>query len=150
MGNPGIKVVHYSITFFSSEAPPPKSKIYTRTGDKGSTSLFSGSRVPKTHSLIETLGNTDELSSCIGVALEYCRRQPNLGSLCEQLVYIQCRLQELNSHVATPGGDKKPTVIFDEGGVATKQVERWIDEMDNQLPPLKMFVLPVRKFSITS
>jgi cob(I)alamin adenosyltransferase len=108
----------------------------------GKTSLYNGTRVPKTHVIIETLGSTDELTSTIGVALEYCRLCPPLEVLCEQLVYIQCRLQELNSHIATPDGDTKPSIIFDPDGSHTKQLEEWIDGMDYKLPPLASFILP--------
>jgi hypothetical protein len=105
-------------------APPAtgkRFKIYTRTGDAATTSLFTGERRPKDDAEFEVLGNTDELSSFIGLALAQLSASPDLPGaadasdgvveedaevgaleLVAQLVQIQCTLQELGSHVATP------------------------------------------------
>ena len=99
---------------------------------------MTGERVKKKDELVEALGNNDELSSNIGVAMEFCRQHQELESLVGQLVNIQCRIQELNSSVASRGS--RP---FDESGVHTKTLEEWIDAMDTQLPLLKSFILPV-------
>lgn len=61
----------------------------------------------------------------------------------EQLIYIQCRLQELNSHIATPEGVKARKVQFDVEGAVVRRLEGWIDEFDAKLPPLTTFILPV-------
>lgn len=126
------------------EPKPRKARIYTRTGDKGTTSLYSGERVSKTHSIIATLGDNDELTSQLGVTLEFCRQHPVVRAhLEEQLLYIQCRLQELNSHIATPGDGEARRVLFDVKGTVVAQLERWIDDLDVKLPPLTTFILPV-------
>jgi cob(I)alamin adenosyltransferase len=122
--------------------PPPKSKIYTRTGDKGKTSLHSGIRVSKTNAIIKALGDADELTSNIGVAMEYCKSTRELSSVVEQLFFIQCRLQELNSHIATPTSNGREPIEFDRDGNHTKQLEKWIDLMDVKLPTLTRFILP--------
>ena len=54
-----------------------KSNLYTRGGDKGESSLYNGSRVPKDNSIFEALGGTDELNAHLGVAREYCRLDKN-------------------------------------------------------------------------
>lgn len=148
-----------------STKDPPKSKIYTRTGDKGTfircsysllyslacllafkgtTLLHNGTRVPKTHCIPTTLGENDELTSHLGVALEFCRSHTSLADLCQQLVYIQCRIQELNSHIATPDKDsQKYRNPYDPEGQYVRQLELWIDKMDACIPLLKSFILPV-------
>lgn len=135
---------------------PIKTKIYTRTGDKGvkllllkgllikvgTTLLFSGQRVPKDDSRVACLGNNDELTCSIGVAIEFCRQHEELGESVQQLLFIQQRLQELNSHVATVFSPSL-TPSFDMEKKFTTQLEEWIDVMNEQLPALKNFILPV-------
>jgi cob(I)alamin adenosyltransferase len=122
----------------------PKSKIYTKTGDKGTSSLYNGSRVPKSDFVFEALGNTDELNAHIGLAREYCLNESN--TLDEKLAEIQSRLMDVGSHVATPlkssASSKIQRTAFAEDHI--QYLENWIDEMDNQLPPLKNFILPVK------
>lgn len=117
-------------------------KIYTKTGDKGTTSLYTGERRVKDDNVFEALGTTDELSCFIGLAHHHCTVQNN--GLPVQLEKIQCILQELGSHIATPrqadAEAKKARTIFPEQH--TQQLEHWIDLMDGQLPPLKNFILP--------
>lgn len=113
----------------------------------GQTSLFTGKRVAKTDGRIQALGTNDELSSNLGVAMEFCRLQPALASTVDQLIFVQRRLQELNGHLASgTGGDDdgaSSLVKFDTDGSFTRQLEQWIDEMDARLPVLTSFILPV-------
>lgn len=123
----------------------------------GQTSLFSGHRVAKTDSRVQALGANDELSSALGVAMEFCRLQSSLASTVDQLIFVQRRLQELNGHLASSGARAKTgegeetikattatSITFDADGSFTRQLEQWIDEMDATLPALTSFILPVR------
>lgn len=89
------------------------------------------------------MGNNDELTSQLGLALVHCQSSGILNTLSEQLKIIQCRIQDLNSHVATPDSEKRPRPEFDSDGAFTKELEIWIDEMDYKLPKLTTFILPV-------
>ena len=123
-----------------------KSPIYTRTGDKGTTSLYNGERKSKTDHTFETLGLIDHLNSQIGFAKEQCVDALKRLEILEfteqwQLENIQSRLFEIGSHVATPRdstkgeGDKKIYTAFDDMHI--QNLERWIDEHDSTLEPLK-------------
>lgn len=132
-------------------------KIYTKTGDKGESSLYNGTRRPKSDLVFETLGAADELNASLGLAREHCaqltqklnnqqetQRAENLNSLEYQLKEIQSRLIDLGSTIATPLQDTSPEKIakvkFDENQV--QYLEQWIDEYDEQLPELTKFILP--------
>lgn len=119
-------------------------KIYTRTGDKGTSALYTGERRSKDDLIFHVLGNTDELSSHLGLAREFCQEAGN--GISEQLEKVQCILQDLGSHVATPRTSSQAMRLartqFDTSGDLAKELERWIDVMDEQLPPLKNFILP--------
>jgi len=77
-------------------------KIYTKTGDKGETSLFGGMRITKTHDRIQAHGHIDELNAQIGVVIAEARKNPDLESIHEFLEPIQHQLFVLGSHLATP------------------------------------------------
>ena len=109
-------------------------KIYTKTGDKGTTGLYSKKRLPKDDMIFECLGTNDELSCNVGLALEYIKCE----KLSTQLVNIQSSLQLLNSNIASDRGN--PNTLFPEQKVT--ELENWIDEYDSQLPVLKNFILP--------
>jgi cob(I)alamin adenosyltransferase len=120
-------------------------KVYTKTGDKGTSTLFSGERRPKDHAVFKALGDTDELNAQIGVAVEQARVAAASDFLPPRLEQIQSRLFDLGACVATPLTSASETKqrragLFDEANVA--QLEQWIDQMDEQLPPLKCFILP--------
>lgn len=112
-------------------------KIYTKTGDAGTTSLFSGRRVLKSELRIDTYGTVDELNSWLGVL----RDQPVNQSRKDLLIEIQDRLFTIGSILATEPGNaqvKIPTLL--ESDVAL--LERKMDAMDSQLPPMRSFILP--------
>ncbi|MGS2764767.1 cob(I)yrinic acid a,c-diamide adenosyltransferase [Sinomicrobium sp. M5D2P9] len=118
-------------------------KIYTKTGDKGTTALFGGTRVPKHHIRIETYGTVDELNSWIGLI-----RDQEAGSQREVLLYIQDRLFTLGAILATDpekavlkSGKQRLDIprISEEDIVA---LEREMDLMNEELPPMTHFVLP--------
>ena len=112
-------------------------KIYTKTGDKGLTSLFGGKRVPKHHLRIEAYGTVDELNSYIGLI----RDQKMDSDTFNVLIEIQDRLFTLGSMLATePGNDKvKVPQLFEEDIVL---LENEIDKMNETLPEMRSFVLP--------
>jgi cob(I)alamin adenosyltransferase len=112
-------------------------KIYTRTGDDGTTSLFSGGRVPKYHLRVEAYGTVDELNSILGVARAL---QPS-PTTDEYLARIQHQLFHLGADLATPLDAKSSHIVR----VAADQVawlEESIDALTAQLPPLTAFILP--------
>ena len=78
----------------------PRFRVYTKTGDKGSTSLYTGERRPKTDPVFEALGDVDELNSQIGLAREHCDADAN--GISAYLDEIQSRLLDVGSHIATP------------------------------------------------
>jgi ATP:cob(I)alamin adenosyltransferase len=119
-----------------------KSPVYTRTGDKGTSSLYNGERRSKTDDVFESLGNTDELNAALGIAREYCLASDN--GLAETIADIQSRLFDIGAAVATPLGsssDKKVTYTHFPP-VFTSQLESMIDQLDSELPPLTNFVIP--------
>jgi cob(I)alamin adenosyltransferase len=115
-------------------------KIYTRSGDDGDTALFGGGRVPKAHARVEAYGTVDELNAVVGVAVSSVQ-DPEIEA---RLETIQHDLFTLGSDLATPparAGRKRPaTPELPPGRIA--EMESWIDEADEELPPLKAFVLP--------
>ena len=119
-------------------------RVYTRTGDKGSSSLYNGERRPKDDACFAALGDVDELNACLGLARVYCAA---LGApLDAQLTEIQSRLLDVGSAIATPPATST-AVQLDRAAFpahCTADLERWIDAMDDELPPLRNFILPVR------
>lgn len=119
-------------------------RIYTRTGDKGDTSLFTGQRVAKNDPFIEALGSVDECNSAIGVAISLLPNESKYDTIKEQLTIIQHALFDLGAAVATPRtraiDEKVKKTRFDEEEISL--LEKWIDEMDATLPKLSTFILP--------
>jgi cob(I)alamin adenosyltransferase len=112
-------------------------KIYTRTGDDGSTSLFSGGRVPKYHLRVEAYGTVDELNSVIGVA----RALKPAASTDTYLTRIQHQLFHLGADLATPLDAKTSYVVRVDAAQVT-WLETSIDALTAELPPLTAFILP--------
>ncbi|MDP3463489.1 MAG: cob(I)yrinic acid a,c-diamide adenosyltransferase [Bacteroidales bacterium] len=114
-------------------------KIYTRTGDKGQTSLIGGTRVPKYHERIEAYGTVDELNSFIGLIRD--QAETDLHSK-EILLEIQDRLFTLESHLAEDpdGALTRSMPLLHENDV--ELLEKEIDLMNENLPDLMNFILP--------
>jgi cob(I)alamin adenosyltransferase len=115
-----------------------KSMIYTRTGDKGTTSLVGGVRVPKTHVRLEAYGTIDELSSQLGLLQTYLTEASDR----QTITFVQHKLFTVGSYLAT---DQTQTALRIESQIHDadiQRLERAIDEIDSQLPPMKGFILP--------
>ncbi|XP_072335349.1 corrinoid adenosyltransferase MMAB [Scyliorhinus torazame] len=121
---------------------PKTPKIYTKTGDKGFSIIFTGERRQKDDNVFEALGSTDELASAIGLAVEFCLEQGH--EFGEELYKIQCILQDVGSNIATPISSARESHLkrttFSEKPVI--ELENWIDRYTEQLPPLSNFILP--------
>ncbi|MFD0792249.1 cob(I)yrinic acid a,c-diamide adenosyltransferase [Mucilaginibacter litoreus] len=112
-------------------------KIYTKTGDKGYTSLIGGTRVPKYHLRIESYGTVDELNSYIGLIRDQGIDQHDKNILKE----IQDRLFTIGSSLAADP-EKSKMVIPDLHATDIELLEREMDRMNETLPELRHFILP--------
>ncbi len=113
-------------------------KIYTKTGDKGTTSLIGGTKVPKSHLRIESYGTVDELNSFIGLVSDYLTDTHSKNILKE----IQDRLFTIGSSLACDP-DKEPKMkIPDLKEEDIVLLENEIDAMNEVLQPMKSFILP--------
>lgn len=112
-------------------------KIYTKTGDKGQTSLIGGTRLPKHHIRIEAYGTVDELNSHIGLLRDVIEDSETN----QLLVSIQDRLFTIGSHLAADPVKNKMELplLFEEDIIA---LEKAIDKIDAVVPEMKSFVLP--------
>ncbi len=115
-------------------------KIYTRTGDAGDTGLFGGGRVPKSHPRVEAYGDVDELNAMLGLV----RATEPMPRIDDVLAPIQVDLFAIGALLATPDRDKMRQHLekarVDDARI--EQLERAIDAGDDELEPLKAFILP--------
>lgn len=119
-------------------------KIYTKTGDSGTTALFGGTRVPKDHIRIESYGTVDELNSYIGLIRDQ-EMNPHYKNI---LIEIQDRLFTVGAILATPpekevlksGENRLKNLGIIESDI--ELLENEIDTMESELPPMTHFVLP--------
>ena len=120
-------------------------KIYTKTGDKGTTGLFGGKRVSKSDMRIEAYGTVDELNAHIGML----RDLPANRSRSEFFIGIQNNLFVIGSMLAAePGNEKIKVPVIDENAVTVLEGE--IDRLDESLPPMRNFVLPGGHMSVSA
>lgn len=113
-------------------------RIYTKTGDKGTTSLIGGTKVLKSHERIEAYGTVDELNSNIGL----CRDLIADPSIQEELREIQDRLFTIGSALACDPDKESQLKIPDLKEEDIVILEKKMDAMDETLPPLQAFILP--------
>jgi cob(I)alamin adenosyltransferase len=120
-------------------------RVYTRQGDQGQTGLVGGQRVPKDSLRIEAYGTVDELNACLGAARvtvnELAAREPRLAMLGGLMLRVQHELFNLGSILATLPEDvhpRQPRVTEED----ITQLERGMDAMNEDLAPLRSFVLP--------
>jgi len=115
-------------------------KIYTRTGDQGDTALFGGGRVRKSHPRVDAYGTVDELNAFVGSAISAVR-DPDIRARLER---VQHDLFTLGATLATPPlpeGRRSPSVP-DLPSPRIEEMERWMDEAEEELEPLREFILP--------
>ena len=108
-------------------------KIYTKTGDAGQTGLPGGARVSKDDQICELLGDVDELNASIGSAIA----DADGTAILLWLQKLQPALFELGSEISTGSGESLPKLAD-----LTAEMERWMDEHDAKMEPLKNFILP--------
>ena len=118
-------------------------KIYTKTGDKGETSLYGGTRVSKAAARVESYGTLDELNAFIGLA----KAEISDEKVSSQLQKIQFDLFTVGSEAATPtdkmflaNGKSRLDLLISEEEIM--ELERWMDNFDAELEPLQFFILP--------
>ncbi|MGG1401449.1 cob(I)yrinic acid a,c-diamide adenosyltransferase [Bacillus salipaludis] len=116
-------------------------KIYTKTGDKGTTSLIYGQRVAKNDLRVEAYGTCDETNSMIGLALSYLNKEIFQGKEIIEKAYhkIQTNLFHVGAELATPKGKE---VKWSLSTSDIEEMEKQIDEWNEVLPPLTNFILP--------
>jgi cob(I)alamin adenosyltransferase len=118
------------------------SKIYTRTGDAGTTALGSGERVAKSHLRIHAYGTVDETNACVGLVRLHSTT-PELAKLDAMLARIQNDLFDLGADLCVPralGEAEAGRLRIEQGQV--ERLEHEIDELNRDLEPLRSFVLP--------
>ncbi len=120
-------------------------KIYTKSGDKGTTVLGNGRRVAKTHLRVEAYGTVDEANAIIGTAIVACRAagQPTLDAVAAELELIQHDLFDVGADLCTPveAEEESGQRLRVEPG-QTERIEKTIDRYNAELEPLTSFVLP--------
>jgi cob(I)alamin adenosyltransferase len=121
-------------------------KIYTKTGDHGKTSLIGGTKVPKSHIRIETYGTVDELNSYIGLVSDHLGDE-NAKSILKE---IQDRLFTIGSSLACDPDKEALMKIPDLKESDINLLEKEIDNMSNELPAMKNFILPVGHVAIST
>ena len=113
-------------------------KVYTKTGDKGQTSLVGGKRGSKCCERLESYGTVDELNSHIGVLITYCSDRQDI----DFLTGVQANLFVVGGYLATDNSEK----VVRQGNIVTDEmnsaVEKEIDRVQELLPPLRLFILP--------
>ncbi|WP_106534794.1 cob(I)yrinic acid a,c-diamide adenosyltransferase [Planomicrobium soli] len=116
-------------------------KIYTKTGDKGMTSLVYGSRVAKNDVLVEAYGTCDEANSMIGLAVGHMAEEFFEGKeeLNQAFHEIQTKLFHVGAELATPKGKEVKWQLTEQD---VEKLEQWIDLYDEKVPQLDNFILP--------
>ncbi|HTE04920.1 MAG TPA: cob(I)yrinic acid a,c-diamide adenosyltransferase [Planctomycetota bacterium] len=118
-------------------------RIYTRTGDDGTTGLGDGSRVPKTSARIEAYGTVDECNSVLGVCLDLIPAGATRQAQRDRLLRLQQDLFDVGADLCVPHEPPPQGFVpLRIGQHRIERLERWIDEVNAALAPLKTFVLP--------
>ena len=120
---------------------PRKSKLYTRTGDRGQTGLFGGRRVRKDHPRVEAYGTIDELNAALGVAASALRQR----KLVAAIQSIQNELFNIGAELASDRPvrrGKRQAGVFQLQQAKIRPLEALIDEYDARVAPLRTFILP--------
>jgi cob(I)alamin adenosyltransferase len=112
-------------------------KIYTKTGDRGDTRLFDGTKVRKHDDRVETYGDIDELNSFIGAAASFLKD----AALVSMLAEIQKDLFSVGAQLADPGVKDQSRAKFQVPRERIEALEKAIDTFEAELPPLRQFIL---------
>jgi len=115
-------------------------RIYTRTGDDGTTGLVGGARIKKTAPKVAAYGDVDELNSHLGVCLEHLT-PASAPLIKDKLTIIQNELFDIGAELATPV-DSHWEGMLKAGPEHVQRLEGWIDELNTPIPPLSSFILP--------
>jgi cob(I)alamin adenosyltransferase len=124
-------------------------KVYTKTGDKGSTSLYDGSRAKKSEFIFEVLGENDELSSRLGMSISQIsssmsekttKQQQESKKYCDQMRTIQSNIQTINTILATPSVIKRSLTQVNNNDIIS--LEKDIDDIEVNNSKLTKFILP--------
>lgn len=119
-----------------------KSKIYTKTGDKGETGLVSGNRISKADIRIDLYGELDELNSRIGYSASLLMQDKAFASIVDFIHHIQSALFDLGSNLACEVENRATYKLPQISDKFISDLEAEIDRMDQGLEPLKNFILP--------
>ncbi len=122
-----------------------KASVYTRTGDKGTTGLVGGTRIPKSDLRIDLYGEVDELNSHLGVAISSFKAEKiniKFEALINSLTQIQSRLFDLGSNLACESENREKFQLPQIEQKHIDAMESSMDEMDSELVKLKSFILP--------
>jgi cob(I)alamin adenosyltransferase len=118
-------------------------KLYTRSGDDGSTGLYGGGRVAKDHPRVEAYGSVDELNAALGLAAAVLDTAVELHRSLQQILgEVQSRLLEIGADLATPVGAGTESRVERLGAERVDEVEAWIDRIDAGNEPMRTFILP--------
>lgn len=117
-------------------------KIYTRTGDEGETGLFGGGRVPKDDLRVRAYGAVDEANAAIGMARALLPRSPGSDGPDADLAGLQSALFDLGADLATPADARARRAVRAVQAADVEALERRIDALEEELEPLRSFVLP--------
>jgi cob(I)alamin adenosyltransferase len=118
-------------------------RLYTRSGDDGTTGLFGGGRVAKDDPRVEAGGAVDELSAALGLAAVACDPGAPFGSDARSILReVQGRLLDLGADLATPPGSAHEGRVARIAAAHVAGVEAWIDRVDAENDPLRTFLLP--------
>lgn len=119
-----------------------KSRIYTKSGDKGTTALVSGARISKADHRIDLYGEVDELNSRVGMLASMMRERNLFDSEINFLLKLQSVFFDLGSQLATEVENREKYNLPSIKDEFIALMEQEIDRMDNELAPLKSFILP--------
>ena len=122
-----------------------QARLYTRSGDDGTTGLFGGGRVGKDHPLVEAYGTVDELNAALGLAVAACPEPSTEDAFARfHAIFgsLQSRLFDVGADLATPLDSPHADKIVRISERHVSEIEAWIDEIDAENAPMRHFVLP--------
>ena len=123
-----------------NETEKKKAKIYTGTGDRGMTSLFSGERVPKSFERVEAYGDVDELNSVLGVLVGALPEQ--ISEVIEELKQFQSDLLHVGAWLATTPQSPSSASLVEITDKHVTLLEAAVDRLEGELPTLRNFIIP--------